>query len=201
MLRRAPLAVLTVRVSPPTWTMVPRTLGFTAGAMAPTRGVSWADARELNARIAQAAERTHFLTLDCIGLFSASCVVGDKGAPERAPGTQVRQLNACIPFIAAVLPITSLAGTDRGIAFDRFNLHHIFGHFVAQLPFDPQPERSPMRHRQGRVVHLVGEQGLRVEGILQPDALVILGCIEGGAQRVRAIEHQVAGLWFEMRAV
>src|SRR5262249_2764979 len=146
------------------------------------------------------ATRSHFLTLDCMGLLSEIVLVDDEGAPERAP-ERPSSLYACIPLVAAIFPISPFAGPDGGKAFDRFNLHYIFGHFIAQLPLDPQPQRSPMRHRQRRVVHFVGEQSLRVESVPQPDALVILGCIEGLAQRIRAIEHQVAGLWFKTRAL
>src|SRR5215831_1389843 len=183
MLRRAPPVDLTVSVLPSTWTMVPLTLGFTTtGGVAPALGACWANATGLNVNatglnvsVPKAATRSHFLTLDCMGLLSEIVLVddADEGAPERAP-ERPSSLYACIPLVAAIFPISPFAGPDGGKAFDRFNLHYIFGHFIAQLPLDPQPQRSPMRHLQRRVVHFVGEQSLRVESVLQPDALVIL---------------------------
>ena len=62
---------------------------------------------------------------------------------------------------------------------------------VAELAFDPKPQRRAMADRQGAVVHAVGEDGLRMEGVDQVDALVvgraaeIVGAVQDDVARVR----------------
>jgi hypothetical protein len=78
---------------------------------------------------------------------------------------------------------------------------HIFGVLVAELAFDPQPERRAMRHGQGRAVHLVGQDGLRMVGVDQVDALVVAAIGPGGlVQGVVAVEHKVARLGLQAGA-
>ena len=69
---------------------------------------------------------------------------------------------------------------------------------VAQLALDAQPDRRAVLDRQRRVVELVGEDRLRMVGVVEVDAFVVrLGAVI--LHRVGAIEHHVARLRARLR--
>src|SRR4051812_37007526 len=99
--------------------------------------------------------------------------------------------DAGIPLVAdAILPITALAEADPRQAVDGFDPHHELGVLVAELPFDPEAKRRAVADLEGFVVHRPGEDGLRVEGIDEIDALII----RIAAEIVGAVEDYVAHL-------
>src|SRR5437899_3964793 len=75
---------------------------------------------------------------------------------ERGRGT----LNPGVPLVAAVFPEAALAAAELGVVGDGLEAHDVLGVFVAELALHPQAQRRPVRHRQGPVVHGVGENGL-----------------------------------------
>src|SRR5262245_17739109 len=77
--------------------------------------------------------------------------------------------NARVPLIAAVFPEAAAAATNAGEPFDRLDAHHVFRHLVTELPLEAKSERRAMRNGQRRAVHVIGEDGLRMESILQTD--------------------------------
>ena len=90
-------------------------------------------------------------------------------------------------------PKSRPARPEIGKALHGFDPHDVFGHLVAELPLDPQAQRRAMRDRQRLVVHVVGEDRLRMEGVLQVDALVIAaGAVERLLERIGAGEDDVA---------
>src|SRR5260370_20357686 len=106
-------------------------------------------------------------------------------APSSNPG---------VPFVAAILPEASAAAAQRSETFDRFDAHHIFGHFVAELTLDPEAQRGAMLDRQLGAVHVAGEDRLRMKGIDEIDALVISACsLQGLLGRVGPMQDDVAG--------
>src|SRR6476620_4850710 len=65
---------------------------------------------------------------------------------------------------------------------------------VAELALHAQPQRRAMRLSEGRAVHVVGEDRLRVEGVDEVDALIIFSI---AAERVGAMEDEIAGVGLE----
>jgi len=55
-----------------------------------------------------------------------------------------------------------------------------------------QTQRGAMRNRQRLIVHLIGENGLRMVGAIKADAFVIF--VAGEVHRVGTIEHHVTCL-------
>ena len=95
-----------------------------------------------------------------------------------------------------------MAAANGGDLVHRLDPHHVFRHLVAELPLDAQPERRAVRNRQRLIVHLVGEDGLRVEGVNQRDRLVISVLLVAGIEQiVGAIEHDVARVRLELGLV
>ena len=123
---------------------------------------------------------------------------GCKGRSWRPPGRS----DPRVPLVAAVLPEAAAAARDVGEAFDRLDAHHVFRHLVAELALDPQPQRRAVLDGQGREVHLVGEDGLRMKGVDEVDRLVIVaGVVERLLERVGAEEGDVARLRLQARSV
>src|ERR1700737_4252344 len=85
--------------------------------------------------------------------------------------------NPAIPFVAAVFPEAALAGAELGVAVDRLDFHDVFRHLVAELAFDAEAERRAMGDRKSLAVQLIGEDRLRVEGILEAVAFVIAAAV------------------------
>src|SRR5271169_423885 len=103
--------------------------------------------------------------------------------------------NACVPFIAAILPEAAATAPKRRKVIDGFDPHDIFGHLVPELALDPKPQRRTVLDRQGPAVHVIGEDGLGMKSVDKVDALVIpTGPVQRLVQRVGAMEYDVAGL-------
>src|SRR4051794_1812377 len=82
-------------------------------------------------------------------------------------------LNPRVPFIAAVLPVAAFALRDGCQIVDEFDTPDVFGHLVAELRLDAEPERRAVLDRQRGAVHLVGKDRLRMARVAYIDALVI----------------------------
>src|SRR6266404_7667279 len=98
---------------------------------------------------------------------------------------------AGVPFVATILPVAATPAVDVAEALDGFDPHDVFGHLVAKLTLEPQPQRRAMRDRQDGIVHVVGQDGLYVEGIRKIDALVVF---RAGFHGVGAVEDDVSRL-------
>ncbi len=117
------------------------------------------------------------------GQCAGAAPAGRCGRSGRRPGRRADdrapRLDSGIPLVAAlILPIAALAETDPGEAVDGFDPHHIFGVLVAELALDPEAERRAVADLERAVVHRPGEQGLRVEGVDQIEALIIRDAVE-----------------------
>src|SRR4029078_5678588 len=98
-----------------------------------------------------------------------------------------------VPCEAPISPEAAAPAANSGKPIHRLDTHHIFRHLVTELALDAEPERRTMRNWQRRTVHVVGEEGLRMKGVFQPDRFVIFAVIVAGlAKIVGAIEHDVA---------
>src|SRR5579863_10545905 len=98
-----------------------------------------------------------------------------------------------VPFVAAILPKAAVAPADVAEGLDGFDAHHVFRHLVAELAFDPQAQRGAMGYGKRFIVHLIGEDRLRMKSVDEIDRLVILSCpVERLLQRVGAIKDDVA---------
>ena len=82
--------------------------------------------------------------------------------------------NPRIPLIAAIFPEPALSAPDPVEPIGQFDAHHIFCVLVAELPFDPQPERGSVADCQRPAVETVRENGLRMECVDEIDAFIIL---------------------------
>src|SRR5262249_7508835 len=107
-----------------------------------------------------------------------------------------------VPLVAQIFPETAAPAADLGEVVDRFDAHHVLRHLVTELPLDAQPQGSAVRDRKRLIVHLVGEDGLRMVRILKADRLVIFVFVVTRFEYiVGAIEHDVARIWLEPCAV
>src|SRR5438477_7840591 len=68
----------------------------------------------------------------------------------------------------------ALSPADMLKTLNKLNAVDPFGHFVAQLISDAQPQRCAVRDRQRLPVHLVSENGLRQSGDFQIDHFVVI---------------------------
>src|SRR6185437_1271554 len=117
-------------------------------------------------------------------------------------GRRVARSDASVPFVAAVLPEAAAAARDLGEAVDRLDAHDVFGHLVAELALEPEPQGGAVLDLERRVVHLVGEDRLRMKGVDEPDRLVVAaGVVERLLERVGAEEGDVSRLALEPRGV
>ena len=106
---------------------------------------------------------------------------------------KAKRLDPGIPLVATVLPEAAIAAPEACEAVDNFDPHNILRLLVAELPFDPEAQWCAMPDREVLSVHGIGEDGLRMEGVDQVDALVVTAAaIEGPFQFVRAIKHRVS---------
>src|SRR5262245_3589502 len=80
--------------------------------------------------------------------------------------------NAGVPLIAAIFPEAAAAAANSGKPLHRLDTHYVFCHLVAELALDAEPERRAMRNWQRRAVHVVGEDGLRMEGVFETDRFI-----------------------------
>src|SRR5579863_695422 len=102
-------------------------------------------------------------------------------------------LDSGVPFVAAVLPEPAPAAAELVEAFDGADAHDVFGHFIAELPFHPQPQRRPVLNGERRAVEVVGEDRLRMEGVDEVVSFVIMpGAVERLLEFVGAEKGDVA---------
>ena len=59
------------------------------------------------------------------------------GSMHSEPGSNPR-----VPLVAAVLPEAAATARDLGEIVDRLDAHDVFGHLVAELTLDPEPEAA-----------------------------------------------------------
>src|SRR5262249_55176191 len=70
-----------------------------------------------------------------------------------------------------------------------------FGQSLGVGSGDPKSQGSTIGDRQRPIVHRVSENGLRMEGILEPDRFVIFVLVVAGREQVvGAIEHDKADM-------
>lgn len=77
-----------------------------------------------------------------LGFKISATVAENRASPLSDPG---------IPLVAAIFPEPTLSAPDLVEPAGQLDAHHIFCVLVAELPFDPQPERGAMT---------CGEQGI-----------------------------------------
>src|SRR3982074_2618242 len=112
-------------------------------------------------------------------------------------GTQLRS-DPAVPLVTAVFPEAALAAPDAVESLDRLHPGDELGVLVADVTLDPQPQRRAVAHRARRAVHVVGQDGLRMEGIEQVDAFVVeAAAIWAAHHLVEAMEDDIARLWLE----
>src|SRR5262249_54303501 len=99
-------------------------------------------------------------------------------------------LDAGVPFVAAVLPVTALALADSVEALDELDATHVLRGLVAQLALHAKTKRGAVGPGQGLIVHVVGEDGLLVAGVLEIQALVVF--LPALPERVEAVDDDVA---------
>src|SRR5580765_4668493 len=101
--------------------------------------------------------------------------------------------DAGVPLVAVVFPITALPARDLVEALHELDAQHVLRVLVTELALDAQADRRAVRDRQPLVVELIGQDRLRMEGIVHVDALVVrTGSVV--LHRVGAMEHDVARL-------
>src|SRR5215471_19193351 len=86
-------------------------------------------------------------------------------------------LNPGVPHITKIFPIAAVAAPDVLEAFDRL---------------DTQPQRRTMGNVEHLVVHVVGENSLRMHRFCNVDALIVLTLGIADVHRIGAIKHQKA---------
>src|SRR2546425_4263112 len=121
------------------------------------------------------------------------CAAEKDGPPGGDPRDEQGLLYPCVPLVALVLPVTALPACDLVEALHELDAHHVLRVLVAELALDAQADRRAVRDRQRFVVELVGEEGLRMEGIIHVDALVV-GAGSVVFHWIGAIKHHVASL-------
>src|SRR5262245_37995399 len=95
------------------------------------------------------------------------------GSASRYRCSDGRRSNPRVPFVAVVFPIAAIAPADSVEAVDRLDAGDEFRHLVAELPFYAETHRRTVFQFQRPPIHLVGENGLGMEGIDEIDALVV----------------------------
>ena len=70
-----------------------------------------------------------------LGFKISATVVENRASPLSDPG---------IPLVASIFPEPTLSAPDLVEPVGQLDAHHIFCVLVAELPFDPQPERGAM---------------------------------------------------------
>lgn len=83
--------------------------------------------------------------------------------------------DAGVPLVVGdILPIAAFSFADPPQAVDSLDTHYIlFCLLVSELPYDPGPERRAVAGAEKLIVHALGEDRLRVIGVLKIDALII----------------------------
>jgi hypothetical protein len=78
-----------------------------------------------------------------------------------------------VPLVAAIFPKSALAAPQPVEPVGHLDAHQIFCVLVAELPFDPQPQRGAVADRKRDVVETMGKNGLRMESVDQIDAFIM----------------------------
>src|SRR5438309_1256424 len=113
------------------------------------------------------------------------------GPPESHAPLAKGGLDPRVPLVAAILPVPPLPATDGREGLHQLDPHDVFGHLVAELALDAQPERRAVLDRERAIVDLVREDRLGVKRVVEVDALVVP--IPGAVHAVRAVEDDVPG--------
>src|ERR1700733_14762286 len=113
------------------------------------------------------------------------------GTPVSDPG---------IPGVALILPVAPLPFTDMSVSFDQLDAHDVFRHLIAELALDTKADRSAVCNREDLVVHLVGEDGLRMHGLRQIDTLIVFCVRIAALHRIGTVKHRVSRgrLWLDL---
>src|SRR5688500_648376 len=93
-------------------------------------------------------------------------------------------------MVAAVLPISAAPTAYSRQAGNGFDSGQVLGMLVAELAFDPQPQRRTVTDRERLTVQAIGDDRLWMKRIDQVDALVIW-C---ASQSIGTAEHNEARL-------
>src|SRR5256885_12972050 len=97
-----------------------------------------------------------------------------------APASEVGQLAE----VLGALVVATFALVNRRDAFNERKCLDPFDHLEAELVLDPQAQQRPVQMRERLVVHLVGQQGLQVYGVLDREAVVELAALGTLTERV-----------------
>jgi hypothetical protein len=79
-----------------------------------------------------------------------------RGSPLSDPG---------IPLVTAIFPEPPVAAPEPVEPVGQLDAHHIFGVLVAELPFDPQPQRGTVAAGKRHVIEAMRKNGLRMESV------------------------------------
>src|SRR3990172_3812959 len=113
-----------------------------------------------------------------------------------------RDSDTGIPLIAIVLPRTAIPSSNVVKVIDDLDASQELRHLVPKLSFDPDAQGGPVRKRQRSPIHLMGENGLRMKGVDQVDALVeASGAIRVPWKFVRTVKDDEPGLGAKTHAV
>src|ERR1043165_3511029 len=111
----------------------------------------------------------------------------------RRPKPSVRGSNACIPLVASrILPIAAIAAEDTFQSSDSADAFDVFSLLVAQLAFDSEPQGRAMANFKRHIVHRIGENSLRMEGVDEVNALIIGRRAASDRLEIEAFEHDEA---------
>src|ERR1035437_8971394 len=80
--------------------------------------------------------------------------------------------------VLVVLGVAAFALVDRPHTLDELDRLDPFDHLEAELILDPKPQRRPVQMVQRLVVHLVSQQSLWMQSVLDREAVVILAARE-----------------------
>src|SRR5579872_1804741 len=90
-------------------------------------------------------------------------------------GTTASASDVCqLAEVFVVLVVAALPLVDRLRTFNELDGLYPLDHLEAKLVFDPQPQRRTVQAVQRLEVHLVGQEGLRVQGVLYRERVVEL---------------------------
>src|SRR5438105_11967059 len=119
-------------------------------------------------------------------------------APQRRPMMWairgdycISRSNAGVPLVSLVLPVAAFAAGDLFEAVDELDAHDVLGMLVSELTLDAKADGRAIGDRQRLVVKLVGEDGLRMIGVVHVDAFVIRTAAVA-LHRIGAMEYHVA---------
>src|SRR4029078_12477839 len=110
--------------------------------------------------------------------------------------------DAGVPLVAEIFPEAAAPAADADDVIDPLDAHHIFRHLVTELPLDPEPQRGAVGNWKSLIVHLVGENGLRMVGVNEPDRFIVFVFFLAGLEQiVGTIEHDIARIRLELDAI